>query len=996
MDLNLRKLLVAALLGSTASFAAACGGDDPEPGDDTGTDVDVDADGGDTGLDVPGDTGGGDGGTCENPCARTSECRAAGFENGICVDGCCEEQTTTASCARHLAVCDSDEATTDGFVCDTAAGLCLQRCSSDETLDARGGNCPVGSYCFADAVTDGPVDPVSGNTLDGVCGAGSCDGSIFDDAACEGVDLGDVTCTGDTCTCLPIANGASFCISAGTAAEGDACGLSDADAPPTSDSCEAGLLCFENTCTQPCDLNSPACDEGETCIEAYDVTTRNKPGICGVECTAYSSGECGDGFVCEPVIGRFDINAWMCMPAQGRDPADGSLSGPVGEGEECFSGTNTISGNCEEGFFCLQAEENGPSFCEKTCDPTGESDEALASCGGDAVGPQIVEPFGFGEATAYIPQPEGEITVDLRLADGTFVQSADLEFVDGEVNSIVATIGDYDTSALDLIAISDLVEGETLPAAGLRLLHASSDADPVDAYLTALNTVDFGDIAAVAVAPGAGFVRTWAGGAPLLDAVAATLAADTTTAVVVYVDGAAPTAATAAITAGTGGNSALYLFNASGADLDIYAGCDAGDAFGWDACDETAFVGTIANGDPATLAAVSVASAATTFFALEADADPATATTALTATATPAANAAHIVLLTEAGFVVSNAITNVAGQAQLVFVHAVDGGPTVAAGFEGAALVEGLAYGEPFGGDESAFLAIEAGSYALTVRGAGADATTAPALEAVISGEDLATYIVTGSAVGDDLQVVAIVDETIAAPAAGNGHVRAIHAGVGAPEVAIHLQGVSDQICTTRFIIDTLPGLCGEACSPYPRTGGGGYAGCDDAADSCIPYAPTEEPGETVAGYCGESDGDAGDFEPCGNPGQLGGDCADFAVCLAEEAGDTTGRCLPLCEPFSEDACGENSCSGVPPLLGSWELSFCLDDAQPGEALEDCTEEGLPCAGDHTLCLDLGDGAVCYPVCRGDFDDCADFDGTQCETGDLNPDVVPPFMGLCY
>lgn len=976
MDLTLRKMLVVGLIGGLGMTVAACGDDGNGTETDTGSDAGPDTnDTSDDGTGSDAGTDGSGGGECgdEDPCTRARDC--VGYDNPICEEGCCVEQPIVETCARHLAPCTSDDATTDSFICDTAAGLCIQRCASDEVLDTRGGNCPLGSYCFGDVDPAGPTDPTTGALLDGACVPGDCDGSIFDADACEGVASGDVTCTADTCTCLPIANGASFCISAGTAAEGEPCGLDTSDAPPASDSCEAGLVCFDNVCTIPCDLTADGgCGEGETCLEAIDTTTRNQPGICGVECEAFSAGDCGEGNACESVLGRFDINAWMCLPA----------GDAVAEGETCVSSSNSFAGNCAEGLLCLQDTEDGPSTCQAACDLTGRATGELASCGSDAVGPQLIAPFAFGEASSYITNAAGTYPVDIRTADGTLVTPATIEIVDGEVTSVVATIGDYAAGSLDFLAFTDLAAGESYPETGFRAIHASANAGDVDLFLTQLATVDFGDSARWTVSAGEGFIRTWNGADALLDAIAFDAASGTTTIAAIAPAPGGLAATTFDVDfAGLGdGDSRLTVYNATGESVDLYA--------------DEALVGTIAAFDTAT---ADVASAEGTFDIFAADADPATDTALATVTVTPTGDAAHVIVFDGDSLNVSAAFTApAAGDAALIAIHAVSGGPTVKVGFEGAAIAEDVAYGDAFGGDAGAFFEANGGEWALTVRGAGADATTDAALEGTFVADALYTFIATGDATSG-LDLVAIEESAQTAPAAGSGSVRAIHAGQGAPAVAVHLQATSDLVCAPRFSLDSLPGVCKESCQPYPRTGLDNYPGCDDTADSCLPFAPQEEPTEAgPGGYCQPNDGDAAPFEACDNGiGVLGGGCADLAVCLSDEGTAEGGVCLPLCDAFGEgDLCGDATCSGVPPLLGSWELSFCIDDAQAGDVFGDCAEEGLPCAADSTLCLDIGDGPTCYPVCRDGFDDCADFDGVECVTGELNPDVVPTFMGLCH
>ncbi len=185
-------------------------------------------------------------------------------------------------------------------------------------------------------------------------------------------------------------------------------------------------------------------------------------------------------------------------------------------------------------------------------------------------------------------------------------------------------------------------------------------------------------------------------------------------------------------------------------------------------------------------------------------------------------------------------------------------------------------------------------------------------------------------------------------------------------------------------------GFCLDECSPYPRSS----TGCA-ADDTCFPFVSDTTRAVEPEGYCSGDPGTVGAGGLCPNPGFLGGACEDFAVCL-DLAEDGSGECLPLCDPFASGQCSSypsfSTCSGVPPLVGELAFSFCTD-AQPGSIGGFCFEEGFPCSADGSLCLDMtGFGAECLQVCRVGFPDC---DSGTCRTDGLNPDVVPPYMGLC-
>lgn len=1009
---TLRKWWMVGLLSGAVLTLGACGddGDGGGGGDtDAGADVGTDTDG-DTGGNT--DTGGTDtGGTCEDPCSRNLDCADLG-DDFVCEEGCCVEDgggTGEPECDRHLQPCSSDDATTENFVCNTSAGVCMQRCADELTDEQRGGNCPLGSFCFELNFSGGapPVDPNTGDELNGACFPGDCESDIFDENACDGVSSildPATTCAGDTCTCLPIANNASYCITAGTAGLGEDCGLDTSDNPPASDSCGAGLICRGNVCAAPCELGDDAtcdgtdaaasCIEGAdcSCLEVLDTTRRNEPGVCGVACEPYSVGTCPDGTLCMPAIGRFGINAWSCVAGEPE----------AGPGEECTTAGSFAE--CPEGFICLSETEGAAPVCVQFCDPLGEATGAGASCGGGSAGPELIGATAFGEASVYLPLAAGDYDVEIRAAaDGSLIAPVTVSVVEGEIGTVVAALDGE--GALDLIELTDLADGETAPETGLRALHASGDAGEVDVYLGwALSGVTYG--------MNAGWIGVPAGETALVAAgLTATVdpaAGDAVTAVV-HLDGDDAIAVTAvSIAAGdipsTDGDAAIRFFHGAdgGPGVDVYAGCPS--AVACTALNQI-YAG-IEYGDVSTLEDYLVVDAGEADVYVFAAGDlPATDDPVFEGTIDLDADSyTTIVAYFDGRELAAGLFADEwdLGEGQFGFtaIHAIsEADPADVFAESTTATLAGLVYGGTLGGADSAWASLMPGFYHITLRAGG---TEDIALESGVFelAEGLTTVVVAGSATADPATLTWFaVADMLPELAEGEGAGRVIHGAEAVDAVTVNLPGVQENICAPSALDGF--GFCNESCEPYPRTGGGGYAGCDDETNTCLPITQRDDEPVEPVGICSDDEGTAAAGESCSNPGFLGGDCADFAVCLSDTADAPTGNCQALCEPFSAEAdqCGDGTCSSVPPLLGQLNFSFCLDadDVVAGEAFERCAEDdiGFPCAQDGTLCIDLGSGGQCYPICREGFDDCGDYEGRTCRTGQLNPDVVPGFMGLC-
>lgn len=986
--MTFKRVLFLALVGSAAA-TVGCGDDgdggggDTDAGDDTGVlpDISVDTD---TGTN-----------TCESgvACERSTDCRNADLEDYICGDdGCCvpDDDPTLPECARHLADCEADEQSNDNFICDTTAGQCIQRCNVATTESTRGDTCPTNSYCFDAGLAEPPVSS-EGEVLDGACVPGDCTSTIFDDTACA-----------DNGTCLPVGNGASFCVASGSADVGEPCGRSDAEEPPADDICAQGLLCFRGTCAEPCDLTDDAsCGDGTTCIEAFDTTTTNQPGVCGVECGDFSGGECGDGLACTPAWGRFGLNAWLCSEIPGT---------PGAEGDECDIDQYGNFADCQEGLLCLQETEDGPATCTRFCDPLGESEGALASCGGGSAGPQVLAPTEFGNASAYVALADGSYAVDLRLADGTLVAPTVVDAVDGEQHSVVAT-GDAD-GELDLLHLIDLGAGDTLPPQGIRALHAAAEAGEVDAYLGVVFASDLalGDSTAFAATDAGDYnvILQLADGTEALST-SAEVAGDEDYLVVAHetADGSALTATVLSWPTGEalGSNAALRAFHAvSGApSVDVYVNCGTGGA---DCADADPVLEGLAFG--ASAEAV-VPSGEYSVWIYAAGDVPGTDDEIFTTTVMLGAGIyATAIAYTEDGefglnLLATDDVTPPSGESYVAFAHAADGAPAVDAVLESHTSIGTLDYADTLEGDASSYVGLEEGTYTVAIRAADSATDSAALLRTGafdLAADDYFTAIVTWDA-ADELTAFFTTDLG-ATLEDGEGAERVVHAFAGVGAVAVHLPGDIELVCPPSGIVGL--GFCQDYCDPYPR---GGDYGCGEG-NTCVPFLSRDDEPVEPQGFCSADEGGNAVGEDCENAGYLGNGncpttdptcgCSDLNVCLEPEEG-AQATCTELCEPFSEtaDQCGAGSCSAVPPLLGNLNLSFCVDDVQEGGVGDECEEAGFPCAQDGTLCITLQQGGTpeCVAICREGFDDCANIEDTACEVGVFGA-AVPDYMGICF
>ena len=144
------------------------------------------------------------------------------------------------------------------------------------------------------------------------------------------------------------------------------------------------------------------------------------------------------------------------------------------------------------------------------------------------------------------------------------------------------------------------------------------------------------------------------------------------------------------------------------------------------------------------------------------------------------------------------------GMAEIRVIHGSPDAPAVDIYVEGSTtpLVEDLAYG-----DASAYASVDAGTYNVQVRAAGADPASAPVFETgniTLQTGDAVTALAAGLLASDDpadqFRVLGLYEDFVT-PAGGNAVVRVVHASPDAPTVDIDVlnDGSSEIVDLARF-----------------------------------------------------------------------------------------------------------------------------------------------------------------------------------------------------
>ena len=945
---TIRQLCLVLLCCGTTGFFVACGsddGDDPGPTPDVVGDTDVDP--GDTDVD-PGDTD--------------------------VIPGDTDVTPPPPTCSQHRASCQAASQSNDDFICDEGLGLCLQRCEAAiEDLDSP--QCPLRSVCVA---LQGAT-PTEDFDEPGACLPGDCEGTFFNNNCAA------------TQNCLPIGNDASFCIDAGTRAEGETC---SAEA-----GCSRGLFCVNGTCETPCNrANGNAdCESGEQCLDALRSAGANRPGICRVGCEAFSGGQCPEGEQCTP-YGNTRIRAWGC------EEVGGTL---VGEGESC---SQTI--NCEEGTLCVNegSTEQPDLRCRRICSPTGEGG-TFATCGSGEEGEptELIGFTAFGTASGYVAVPAGTYTLQARTADA-FLLAASVTVAEGTVASIFA-IAD---AAGDLAALplSDSAAALDAGDAGLRALHAAGDAPAVDvtSYTILESALSFGQTFGPVVLPLgeatslplaliAGDAIALAGDAPVAAGTASTLIA------YAGAEGLALGALSHDLPVELSGSAALRIVHAAvGAGaVDVYAqSCE--DVEGERVCGEPALLAAdVAEENFATAAhlIVDAGDYEIWIFAAGADIeDEGTEPVLVTSALLGAGQAVTAVAVLAEGLdllVIEDRTAGLAeGEGSVVALHANAAAPAVEVATFGT-LAEGLAFGESLSGPDGAFLALGAGAYRVALSAGGEQIFFSGAL--TLEEGTLTTVVFAGSVADETFGPFLIVDDEAATTSAGQGAARFVHAVAGAPEVRITLPGEAGgaRVCPQSNLQGL--GFCRDGCAPFS----GGEAGCPGDTDACIPFLTPGDRTWPDQGFCLERDGETfpAEGEACEQSGSLLACDAGICVQVSETEGDN--ECTGFCRPFTAGDCSEGAfCSPGPIFNGFDEFSLCIG----GENIVTGVDPGASCpagaagriCGDFAACLQtsqMDTNGTCLKFCRAlpGFQDCPNNQGCR-NISDLVPGV-PSYLGIC-
>ena len=225
-----------------------------------------------------------------------------------------------------------------------------------------GGGCPQGEACFGlgglgstsacDAMTPCP----SGH----LCQQGRCQAAACRPSECSGILSGQKQCDDlyggrpgfeQGTQCVEGENETRFCFAAGRRKLGEQCidteeGVGEERFDQV---CAPGLACVQGRCLTAC-AGEERCEGEGACLFAKDDLVGKGVGFCGRACTAFSTGECGQGGKCLPI----DAQKGYCVPA-GQAAAFGSCT--------------PLRWECEEGTICTElAQDQGR--CMPMCNLT--------------------------------------------------------------------------------------------------------------------------------------------------------------------------------------------------------------------------------------------------------------------------------------------------------------------------------------------------------------------------------------------------------------------------------------------------------------------------------------------------------------------------------------------------------------------------------------------------------------------------------------------------
>lgn len=149
---------------------------------------------------------------------------------------------------------------------------------------------------------------------------------------------------------------ATVCTARGALRAGDAC----IDDEGTPQACEAGLVCNNSVCQQPCvpGVDDPGCPDDGRCADISARVGVEGTGLCAPRgCSWFDGAGCGEGEKCNYAIRNDGVLVGSCRPLAGPGNTEASpCAFQQGGGD-----------NCAPGLLCI-GPANAQRFCRVLCD----------------------------------------------------------------------------------------------------------------------------------------------------------------------------------------------------------------------------------------------------------------------------------------------------------------------------------------------------------------------------------------------------------------------------------------------------------------------------------------------------------------------------------------------------------------------------------------------------------------------------------------------------
>lgn len=273
---------------------------------------------------------------------------------GQCIDG-------VKTCTQGGQRCDPFSPISGDFYCVDWDGLASGQPAVCSNPCSPQGECPAGEACYVlTGLNDTPCADQSACGLGRICLNGQCRAAACQPSECDGALSGIEGCRAlhaqdpaypNGAACVIGDDGTKQCVPAGLQGLGEFC-VSQEQAAQTGNyeqTCRQGQRCVLGLCRKMCD-DDALCNQDQSCLFAQDNLIDEGVGFCGVSCTPFTQGECGQGQKCLPISAQ----QGYCVPA-----------GPSKAFEACLPN----SFNCEEGTSCV-SYNNEQARCLPLCNLT--------------------------------------------------------------------------------------------------------------------------------------------------------------------------------------------------------------------------------------------------------------------------------------------------------------------------------------------------------------------------------------------------------------------------------------------------------------------------------------------------------------------------------------------------------------------------------------------------------------------------------------------------